>query len=213
MPRSADSPLAGRRLLIFDLDGTVADTSPIHAASFQAAFDRYGVRIDYPAIAGLRMDEAIDRLAAVHGLALDDQQRAELVAVKRRATDALLPGVQPLPGASTFLRQVRRKYQLAMVTSGARARVADTLAHLGLQGWFNPLIVGDDLHRAKPDPEGYARTLALTGIPAAEALVFEDAEAGVAAAQAAGIDVVVIGDAPIAGHAARQWPELLAAAA
>lgn len=210
MPWPADAPLAGRRLLIFDLDGTVADTSPIHAAAFQSVFDRFGVTIDYPSVAGLRMDETMDRLAADHGLDLDADVRTVLIAAKRHATQARLAEVQPLPGARAFLDRVRDTHRLAMVTSGTRHRVAETLGYLGLDGWFDPLIVGEDLHRAKPDPEGYARVLALTGVPAAEALVFEDADAGVAAAQGAGIDVVVIGDSSIAGHRPWRWPELTA---
>ena len=211
MPWPAEAPLAGRRLLIFDLDGTVADTSPIHAAAFNQAFARHGVRVDYPAIAGLRTDTAVDRVLDQAGIDADAGERAALVEAKRSAARAALQTVRPLPGARAFIRWAGPHYRLAMVSSGSARAVNGVLDRLGLTDSFEPLVTGDDVAAPKPDPEPFRRCLDLARVPAAEALVFEDADAGLASARAAGIATIRIGD-PAAHPEAHSWPTLLEAA-
>lgn len=202
----ADAPLAGRRLLIFDLDGTVADTAPAHEAAFNAMLARFGIAVDYPAIAGLRTDEALDRVLAAQGITVSPEERARLIEGKRITARERLRDVQPLPGALDFIAWARSRYRLAMASSGSGASVRFVLDLLGLDGCFDPLVSGDDVTWPKPDPEPFRRCLDQTGIPAAEALVFEDADAGIAAARAAGIATIRIGEG------AHDWRDLLAAA-
>lgn len=211
MPWPADAPLAGRRLLIFDLDGTVADTAPIHEAAFNAMLKPYGVTVDYPAIAGLRTDEALDAVLASHGIDATAEERRRLVEAKRAAARQALRQVAPLPGALAFIAWARPRFRLAMASSGSGPSVRDVLGHLGLVDNFDPLVTGDDVTRPKPRPEPFLRCLELTGIPAAEALVFEDADPGLAAARAAGIAAIRIGD-PALQPGAQGWPDLLEAA-
>ena len=202
----ADAPLAGRRLLIFDLDGTVADTAAIHEAAFNATLARFGIAVDYHAIAGLRTDDALDRVLAAHGIAVPADQRTRLIEEKRVAAREGLRDVAPLPGAMDFIAWARPRYRLAMASSGSGRSVRFVLDRLGLAGCFAPLVSGDDVIRPKPDPEPFRRCLEQAGMPAADALVFEDADAGMASARAAGIAAVRI------GAGAHDWRELLAAA-
>lgn len=211
MPWPADAPLAGRRLLIFDLDGTVADTAPIHETAFNAMLKPYGVTVDYPIIAGLRTDEALETVLASHGIDVSADERRRLVEEKRAAAREALRHVAPLPGALAFIAWARPRFRLAMASSGSGRSVRDVLDRLGLADGFDPLVTGDDVTRPKPQPEPFLRCLELTGIPAAEALVFEDADAGLAAARAAGVAAIRIGD-PAEQADAQGWPALLEAA-
>lgn len=207
MPWPADAPLAGRQLLIFDLDGTVADTAPAHEAAFNAILARFGITVDYPEIAGLRTDEALDKVLRDHGITVPAEERARLIEEKRVAARAALHDVAPLPGALDFIAWARPRYRLAMASSGSGASVRLVIDRLGLSGCFDPLVSGDEVAHPKPDPEPFRRCLELTGIAADAALVFEDADAGMASARSAGIATVRI------GAGANDWRDLLEAAA
>lgn len=183
--------LQGKRLLIFDFDGTVADTTPLHAAAFAQVLAPLGVAVDYPRIAGLKTLDAMRQCLNGVGRILDDAELAALVAAKQqRARQMIGKALKPLPGVDEFLRWARPRYRLAMVTSGSRGTVNLALEKLGYTGWFDPLVCADDMARAKPDPEGFLQVLRMTGVPAEEALVFEDSQAGFRAAEAADLDFV-----------------------
>ena len=183
-----DSPLAGKRLLIFDFDGTIADTSPLHAAAFAAVLAPLGVPVDYPRISGMRTREALLACTRAAGLAPGEGLIAELVVAKQaHVRERLSSELRPMPGVDAFLRAVRGRLPLALATSGSRATVERALDALGYAGWFAPALCAEDVRRAKPDPEIFSALLAQTGCAPEDALVFEDAEAGFTAAGAAGI--------------------------
>jgi beta-phosphoglucomutase-like phosphatase (HAD superfamily) len=200
--------LAARRLFIFDLDGTLADTSPVHAAAFSAAFAPHGIEVDYATVAGLATDHAVRRLLDGAGQTAGDAEVAALVAAKREAARAGLATVREIAGAGAFVAQSGATHRLALCTSGARATIEVTLAALGLAERFDPVITADDVQRAKPAPDGLLAILDRAGIPASDALVFEDSEAGLAAAAAAGLDAIRIG-----GEGGAEWADLSAALA
>lgn len=181
--------LRGKRLLIFDFDGTVADTTPLHAAAFCQVLAPLGIAVDYSAIAGLKTQDAIRQCLNGAGRILDEAALARLVTAKQQCVRQMIgQALQPLPGVDQFLRWARPRYTLAMVTSGSRGTVSLSLEKLGYTGWFDPLICADDVQQAKPDPEGFLAVMSITGVPVTEALVFEDSLAGVMAAKSAGID-------------------------
>jgi sugar-phosphatase len=180
--------LNGRRLLIFDFDGTVADTSPLHAAAFSQVLAPLGIAVDYPSIAGMKTLDAMHQCLEQAGRMLSQEEVTELAAAKQQCVRQMIgQALQPLPGVDGFLRWAKPRYRLAMVTSGSSSTVGLALEKLGYSDWFSPLICADDLTRSKPDPEGFIRVLQMTGVPADEALIFEDSKAGFLAARAAGL--------------------------
>lgn len=189
--------LAGKRLLIFDFDGTVADTTPLHAAAFQETLVPFGIQVDYSIIAGMKTRDALLKCGERAGIAWSDSELASLVRRKQALVRrSIKRGLQPLPGVDEFLRTVRFQYALAMVTSGSRATVELSMWALGYSGWFDPLVTADETSRSKPDPEGYMLALRIANASAREALVFEDADAGLRAAECAGIDVCDVRERP-----------------
>lgn len=180
-----------KRLLIFDFDGTLADTTPLHAAAFAHVLAPLGMAVDYPRIAGLTTLDAMRQCLSGAGRTWDEAALAALVAAKQQHVRQMMAlALQPLPGVQAFLLWARPRYQLAMVTSGSRATLALALEKLGYASWFSPLICAEDVARAKPAPEGFLKALQITGVPADAALVFEDSPAGLMAAQAAGVECV-----------------------
>ncbi len=180
--------LQGRRLLIFDFDGTVADTTPLHAAAFTTVLSPLGVSVDYPSIAGLKTLDAMRQCLNMAGRTYAESELAMLVASKQQCVRQMIDhALQPLPGVDEFLRWAKPRYKLAMVTSGSRVSVSIALKKLGYVDWFDPLICADDVVMGKPAPEGFLMALQLACVPAGDALVFEDSEVGFQAAEQAGL--------------------------
>jgi HAD superfamily hydrolase (TIGR01509 family) len=186
---SLEDALRGKRLLIFDFDGTVADTTPLHSAAFSEVLAPLGIEVDYPCIAGLKTLDAMRQCLQGAGSAFDENLLHSLVTAKQQSVRKMISHrLQPLPGVDAFLRWAHPRYSLAMVTSGSRGTVSLALGKLGYTGWFDPLICADDVQKAKPDPEGFLAVISRSGVSARQALIFEDSSAGFAAANAAEID-------------------------
>ena len=183
--------LRGKRLLIFDFDGTVADTTPLHAAAFAQVLAPLGIAVDYSRIAGLKTLDAMRQCLNGAARTLGEVELAALVTAKQQNVRQMIGhALQPLPGVDVFLRWARPCYKLAMVTSGSRGTVGLALEKLGYTGWFDPLICAEDVVKAKPAPEGFLLALQLAGVSAGDALVFEDSDAGLQAAAHAGLGYV-----------------------
>ena len=190
-PDALSALLATRRALIFDFDGTIADSNGLHARAFAEALRPFGVTVDYAAIAGLKTREAVRAAFAAAGQGVADEALERIATDKQARVRALIAAeLAALPGVIGFLRWARPRYRLAICSSASRATLALSLTRLGLEGWFDPVICAEDVAQSKPMPEGYLRALSALGCTAAEALAFEDSASGLHAATAAGIEVV-----------------------
>ena len=197
--------LSRKRLLIFDFDGTLVDSSPLHDRAFNAAFARYGVRVDYPRIAGLTTDAAVNRIVSDARLVLDENERHRLVIEKQAIGRKLIETeLRPIEGSVDFVRQAAKRFELALCTSASRRTLDLSLSRVGLDGFFDPIVTSEDVERGKPEPDMFLNALRNHRCDPASALVFEDAESGLEAARRAGIEAV-----RIEGRA--EWSELNAA--
>jgi HAD superfamily hydrolase (TIGR01509 family) len=187
-----NSALAGKRLLIFDFDGTLADTSSLHAQAFSETLAPFGIIVDYSKLAGRKsVDAFLFCFADLELTTPDTQALTNLVLEKQRRVRTLInEALEPLPGVDEFLLWAKKKYSIALVTSGSRGTVELALKKLGWMGWFDPILFAEDVAQAKPNPEGFLRVLKITGIAVEDALVFEDSEVGFKAAKAAGINFI-----------------------
>jgi HAD superfamily hydrolase (TIGR01509 family) len=189
------SPLAAllsrKRLLVFDFDGTIVDSSPLHARAFSEAFAPDGIEVDYSTIAGMTTAAAVDKLAAGAGLAMAPEKREALILDKReRALRLVESELKAIDGAVEFVRAARARWPLALCTSGSRRTIDVALDRVGLNGAFEPLVTAESVSNSKPHPEGFLMAAAAHGVAPEDALVFEDAESGLAAARAAGMDAI-----------------------
>jgi HAD superfamily hydrolase (TIGR01509 family) len=183
--------LKGKQLLIFDFDGTVADTTPLHAVAFEQVLSPLGIAVHYPSIAGMKTEDAMVHSAQSCGRGLSASQLAVLVKAKQATVREMIASqLEPLPGMDGFLNWARKHYRLSMATSGSRGTVSLALEKLGYGNWFSPLVCSDDVERAKPYPDVFLKVLELTHYDRRGALVFEDSEAGFLSAARAGIAYV-----------------------
>ncbi|KQR74925.1 2-deoxyglucose-6-phosphatase [Arthrobacter sp. Leaf337] len=189
VPRIAASPVAtiSAKAVLFDMDGTLVDSTAVVEQVWGEFAARYGLDIAeiLHTSHGVQAGDTVRRFAPVGAdvVALT----AELGAMERVRTE----GIVALPGAADLLRSLPAD-AVALVTSADRI-LADI--RMGAAGLAMPAtaVTADLVTRGKPHPEGYLRAAELLGVDPADALVFEDAPAGIAAGLAAGIRTVAIG--------------------
>lgn len=190
--------------LIFDVDGTLADTEEAHREAFNDAFAAAGLawqwdRARYAAL--LRVAGGRERIAHfVEGLGLDAEERARVLACVPqihadktcRYAERIAAGAVPLrPGVARLIAQAReRGLRLAIATTTSPENVAALLeATLGAQArdWFASVVCGNAVAKKKPAPDAYLCALAELGLAANACVAFEDSANGLRAARAAGL--------------------------
>lgn len=193
------------KALIFDVDGTLAETEGLHLRAFNAAFEASGLDWHWDDALNtelLAVSGAIERMTFFQSRLPEAARQGpamlrEILSEKRRVyADFLARGDLDLRAGVRDLLAAARAHdlQLAVATAASHASL-DALSRgcLGAapREVFDVVVTGDDVARKKPDPEAYQTTLARLGCGPDEALVFEDSPVGYAAARAARLTVVV----------------------
>ena len=180
------------RGIVFDLDGVLIHSAPSHAAAFEQVFARCGIHdFEYAPYAGWRTSEVIADVLARRGRSVSAEAVAEMAREKSRLARQLLEASNPLAkDCEATLAKLAGRFRLALASSGSRSSVDAFLKLTGSRSLFRSVLSGEDVTRAKPDPEIYVRSVEGLGLEAAQCLVVEDAVAGVSAARAAGCPVV-----------------------
>jgi len=183
---------AGLQAVIFDMDGVLSDTEPLHEAAIGLLLSRRGAFLspeEYAGLVGLDNERAWEWLADRFNLP--------------RATEAyltewqtiLLPligeQVQPSPGAIELVTLLRDQgLRLGVASSSRRVVVEATLAAIGLSAAFQTIVSGDEVRDGKPDPEIYRLAASRLAVDPCHCAVVEDSPHGMLAAQAAGMWVI-----------------------
>jgi beta-phosphoglucomutase len=179
------------RALLFDLDGTLIDSAEANYAAYARALSEVGLAID-PAelerrVGGRQWRAFLPEMLATVGIECDPSQVARRKGELYRQTIGELHLNGPLLALAA---SVRPAMKTVLVTTASADNVSAILSHFALRDTFDVVVTGDDVSRHKPDPEAYRLALARLALEAGECLAFEDSDAGVASAVAAGIAVV-----------------------
>lgn len=192
-------PFYGRGFaaFLFDMDGTILDSIAVANRIWSGWAQRHGLDVAaiLAALHGVRAIETVTRFAPA---GVDPQIEAE--AITRAEIDAV-DGIVEIPGAARFLRQLPND-RWAVVTSAPRALALRRIAAAGLP--LPPLLVSaEDVGAGKPAPDGFLAAAEALGVIPADCLAWEDSPAGIAAAETAGMKVVVVdahANTPGPGH-------------
>ena len=189
------------RAYLFDLDGTVADTMPLHFVCWNEALGLHGCALDerqFYALAGIPVVQTIELLNQQHGLQMPARELAEY---KEALFLKRLTELKPVESVAAHVHEAHGRIPLAIVSGSPRASILHSLGMLGLTDRFQVIVGAEDYANGKPDPEPFLTAAARLGIAPEDCLVFEDADLGIQAAEAAGMQWVKVPQPPLASLA------------
>jgi HAD superfamily hydrolase (TIGR01509 family) len=191
------------KAIIFDCDGVIADTEPIHMSAFQRVLSEEGVTLgeeDYFARYLALDDRGCFRNAfAGRGDSLTEEGLNEFIDRKSAYVDAAMSAeLKLLPGAAEFIELASRSYPLAVASGALRHEIELVLKFGGLQDCFRAIVSAEDVERSKPHPDPFIKACHLLNsfsaarIEPADCLVIEDSIHGIRAAHEAGMRCLAI---------------------
>ncbi|HWP43222.1 MAG TPA: HAD family phosphatase [Blastocatellia bacterium] len=186
------------RAIIFDCDGVIADTEPIHMAAFQKALLEEGIEISeeeyYSRYLAYDDRGCFTKVFADRNRQLDEQRLVELVRRKAQYVGpAMRTHMRIFPGVADFIGRAAASYPLAIASGALRHEIEMVLECGGVRHYFDAVISAEDVERSKPHPDPFLKALSAIAasrreeIAAAECLVIEDSVHGVRAARLAGM--------------------------
>ncbi len=182
--------------LIFDCDGTLADTMPLHFHAWRSTLDRYGIELNedrFYSLGGQPTVKIVQLLAGEQGLDLD----AEAVAnEKEEAFLVRLSEVKPIAPIVDIVRANVGKLPMAVASGSHRAVVFDVLKIIGLDDLFdeNTVVGAEDTALHKPNPDVFLEAARRIGVAPEKCRVYEDAELGIEAARRANMQCFDVRD-------------------
>lgn len=180
------------RGLVFDCDGTIADTMPLHYQAWVSVLA--GHDCDFPEalfyeMGGIKSPQIVETLNERHGYSLPVEETARR---KEELFEAMIPRAIPIEPIVSIVRENFGRRPMAVATGGTRAICSKTLDALGLLRLFDAVVTADDVQHGKPAPDVFLEAARRLIVPPDLCMAFEDAELGLQAARAAGMLVVDI---------------------
>ncbi|HKH09711.1 MAG TPA: HAD-IA family hydrolase [Rubrobacter sp.] len=190
------------RAVLFDLDGTLAETDSLHLPTWVEALLPHGIEVDEAFyrenISGRANAEVVRDLLPN----LSDEEGRSISEAKEVSFRERVGDLEPLPGLLGFLREIgARGLATGLVTNAPRENVGAVLPALEIRDAFDAVVLSEEVEAVKPDPAPYNEALRKLGVAPGEALAFEDSVSGIASAVGAGI--------PTVGIASTQEPDRL----
>ena len=187
--------------IIFDFDGVIADTEPLHYRSFRRVLE--GVSIPLPESAyyekymGLSDRVMLETVLADTGRKDRIDLDALFDAKCKLYMESIGDGHDLLPGVEAFVRRVARRWSVAICSGARRCEIDAILSANGLLEYFPVVVSTEDVRTSKPDPEGFIEVLRRLnadgrGLAPGRCIVIEDSLPGIAAARAAGMRVLAV---------------------
>lgn len=173
--------------LIFDCDGTLADTMPLHFIAWQTTMSRYGIHFgedQFLALAGTPSVKIVQILLNQHGIAGDPQLIAH---EKEQGFLQCLDQVQPIEPIVEIARRHRATHPMGVGSGSNRSVVIRILEKIGLADFFDAIVGAEDTVRHKPEPDVFLEVAKRIKVPPTECCVFEDADLGIEAAKRGGM--------------------------
>jgi beta-phosphoglucomutase family hydrolase len=178
------------KALIFDCDGTLADTMPLHWRAWEAVTRRYGLAFPqdrFYQLGGVPAREILQMLSTEQNHPLD----AVAVATEKEAAYIpFLPEVHAIEPIAQIAREHAGKLPMAVASGGICDHVNKVLEHIGLRPLFQAVVTSEDVRRQKPAPDIYLEAARRLGIPPQFCRAYEDTDLGLQAIRAAGMDAV-----------------------
>jgi beta-phosphoglucomutase len=194
------------RAIIFDMDGVICDSEPLHKKAFQRVLEEEGIILTdneyYDEYLAFDDRGCFTKIFEVKQKSLDTDKLKKLLARKARYFDELMTdGLVIYPGAEAFVRKAAAKVPIALASGARRLEVEYVLKKAKVRGLFTAVVSADDVAKGKPDPESFLAALKTINerrlhetdaISPGDCLVIEDSRHGIAAARSAGMKCAAV---------------------
>ena len=183
---------------IFDLDGVLVDTAKYHFKAWKRLTDMLGIDFtenDNERLKGVSRMASLEIILEIGNMQLDERKKLEYATLKNNWYIEYISKMTPseiLPGCIRFITELKKEKILIAIGSASK-NTPMILDRVGIQGMFDAVADGNNITKAKPDPEVFLKAAEMIGIRPEECVVFEDAVAGVQAALNAGMMCIGIG--------------------
>lgn len=180
------------RAYLFDCDGTIADSMPLHYNAWKAVLAEWNCVFDeelFYSWGGKPVRKIIADLNKIHGL---EMPIGDVAARKEGLYLEQTPQLKAIPEVLEYIEVEHGRIPFAVVSGSTRDSVVGSLSALGLLDKFDTIVAAEDYKRSKPAPDGYLLAAERLGVAPADCLVFEDTEMGIEAATAAGMASVKV---------------------
>ncbi len=174
--------------LIFDCDGTLADTMPIHYLAWVKILGEHGIPFPedrFYSLGGMPTSKIIQLLSDELGIVVHDLEA--LVQAKEASYVEFMHEVTIIEPVAAIARENRGKLPQAVASGGYRAVIQQTLQQVGIADWFDALVCAEDTEKHKPEPDVFLEAARRLNIDPAKCVVFEDTDLGMEAARRAGM--------------------------
>lgn len=182
------------KALIFDLDGTLADTMPVHFWAYKNIVGEYGIEFTpelFATLAGIPAVGTIEKLNEQFGTKMN----AEIVGhLKEKEYEKIMHKMKPIIPVVELAKEYCGKLPMAVGTGGYNRLAWKTMKILGLDKYFDVLVSSDEVTHPKPHPETFLKCAELLGVNPVDCEVFEDAYLGIQAAKAGGMMATLVTD-------------------
>lgn len=188
-PRELDL-VRNSKAIIFDCDGTLVDSMPVHFVAWHETMERYGISFSedrFYSLGGVPSDRIVELLASEQGITLD------VVAVAHEKEQAFLDRIEwlvPIEAVVEVVRQNRGIKPIAVASGGFRSIIQKQLLQIAMHDWFDAVVTAEDTAKHKPEPDVFLEAARRLGTAAEHCVVFEDADLGVEAARRAGMHCI-----------------------
>jgi HAD superfamily hydrolase (TIGR01509 family) len=183
--------------IVFDFDGVLADSEPLHLAAYQQVLASLGVRLTredyYARYLGYNDEEMFRRLAEGQGWAMDEGQLEALIAEKCRVYDAVVDTTDVLyPGAASCIERMAAAFPVGIASGALRHEIVGVLRRAGLERHVQFIVASGDTPLSKPAPDPYRRAAELHRLAPSACMAIEDSRWGIESAKAAGMTCIAV---------------------
>lgn len=180
--------------LIFDCDGTLVDTMPLHIESWEEAFTQIGLKLPEDFIdrfKGIPSADIVRKYNLEFNTDLDPDGTA---ALKNSIVKKKIPFAKPIQKIVNIAIEYKGKLPMAVASGGNRTNVYTSLETIGLEDHFDTVVTSNDNVKPKPFPDIFLEAAKRIGVEPENCLVFEDGDMGIDAAHKAGMPVIDVRD-------------------